>query len=216
MKSKTAKLKQLIRTELTPGNGAISGEVKNPFFNKLGRFVTISTRLLHGAGRLINAKIYLRRCKHVGRFVTVRGHPRIEGKGEIILGDRVKIWSHVGKTHISVGKAARLSIGASTFINCGTVLSARYGVTIGSNCQIATDVVIMDSDFHGVADRENVEQPSPIILEDDVWLATRAIVLKGVHIGKGAVVAAGSVVTKDVPAYTLVGGVPAREIKKIT
>ena len=55
----------------------------------------------------------------------------------------------------------------------------------------------------------------PIIIEDDAWLATRCMVLKGVTIGKGAVVAAGAVVTKDVPPYTMVAGVPAKAIKKI-
>ncbi len=212
---KTAQLKQLVRTELKPGNGTASEVENTSFSGKMNRLAAMLSRAMQGAARLINAKIYLRRCRKVGRFVTVRGRPRIEGAGEFVFGDRVKIWSHVGKTHISVGKTGALNVGSGTFINCGTVISVRYGVIIGSNCQIATHVVIMDSDFHGVADRETIEQPSPIIIEDDVWLATRAIVLKGVRIGKGAVVAAGSVVTKDVPPYTLVGGVPAKEIKKI-
>lgn len=215
MMLKTARLKQLVQAELKPTNGATSKIENRSFFGKLNRLSGIFSRMLQGGGILVNAKIYLRKCKKVGRFVTVRGRLRIEGKGEFVFGDRVKIWSHVGKTHISVGKTGKLTIGSGTFINCGTVISARYGVSIGQNCQIATHVAIMDSDFHGVADRETIEQPSPILIEDDVWLATRAIVLKGVHIGKGAVVAAGSVVTKDVPAYTLVGGVPAKEIKMI-
>jgi maltose O-acetyltransferase len=67
-----------------------------------------------------------------------------------------------------------------------------------------------------VEDRDKMESPSPIIIEDDVWIATRATILKGVHIGKGAVVAAGAVVTRNVPAYSIVGGVPARVIKTLT
>jgi len=211
--TRTPGLKQRVWTELNPvAEDAVDGK---PGREKLNQASALVVRLLQGAGRVINAKMYLWKCKKVGRLVTVRGHPRIEGSGDIILGDRVKIWSHVSKTHISVGKGSTLSIGAGTFINCGTVISVRYGVSIGKNCQIATQVVVMDSDFHGVSDRETVEKPSPIVLEDDVWLATRAIVLKGVRIGKGAVVAAGSVVTKDVPANTLVGGVPAKVIKQL-
>ncbi|MFC5535793.1 acyltransferase [Rhodocytophaga aerolata] len=74
----------------------------------------------------------------------------------------------------------------------------------------------MDNDFHGVENRATPEKPAPVIIEDNVWLATRCTILKGVTIGKGAVVAAGAVVTKDVPPYTLVGGVPAKVIRYLT
>lgn len=60
---------------------------------------------------------------------------------------------------------------------------------------------------------KNAEDDANIIIEDDVWIASRAIILKGVHIGRGSVVAAGAVVTKDVAPYSVVGGVPARFIK---
>jgi acetyltransferase-like isoleucine patch superfamily enzyme len=74
----------------------------------------------------------------------------------------------------------------------------------------------MDNDFHGVDRRDQAKPPARILIEDNVWLATRCTVLKGVTIGTGAVVAAGAVVTKDVPPYTLVAGVPARIIRHIT
>ncbi|WP_414717367.1 acyltransferase [Telluribacter sp.] len=73
----------------------------------------------------------------------------------------------------------------------------------------------MDNDFHGTANRDEEPAPEAVILEDNVWLATRSMVLKGVRIGEGAVVAAGAVVTKDVPPYTMVGGVPAKVIKQL-
>lgn len=56
-------------------------------------------------------------------------------------------------------------------------------------------------------------EPKPIVIGDDVWIGARSIILKGVHIGKGAVIAAGAVVSRDVPEYAIVGGVPARVIK---
>jgi len=73
----------------------------------------------------------------------------------------------------------------------------------------------MDCDFHGVDNRTETAPAAPIIVEDDVWLATRVTILKGVRIGRGSVVAAGAVVTKDVAPYTLVGGVPARLIRSL-
>ncbi|QHT72144.1 acyltransferase [Rhodocytophaga rosea] len=154
-------------------------------------------------------------CAKVGKMVTMRGFARVEGGGSIIIGDYVKIWSHIGKTQLSVGKGALLSIGDHTFINTGVIISVRSKVSIGKYCQIANQVIIMDNDFHGVENRDTPEIPQPIIIEDNVWLATRCMILKGVTIGKGAVVAAGAVVTKDVPPYTLVGGVPAKIIRTI-
>lgn len=168
-----------------------------------------------GLKRLLTAKIVLFSCTKVGNMVTVRGIPKIEGNGNIVIGNYVKIWSHIGKTQLSVGKGAALSIGDHTFINTGVIISVRGQVSIGQHCQIANQVIIMDNDFHGVEDRDKPELPQPIIIEDNVWLATRCMILKGVTIGKGAVVAAGAVVTKDVPPYTLVGGVPAKIIRAI-
>ncbi|MBX9853873.1 MAG: hypothetical protein K2X86_19190 [Cytophagaceae bacterium] len=76
----------------------------------------------------------------------------------------------------------------------------------------------MDSDHHNVHDRatDKVEICSvPLIIEDGVWVASKATILRGVKIGEGAVIAAGAVVTKDVPPYTVVAGVPAKVIKKL-
>nr|WP_247232488.1 acyltransferase [Telluribacter sp. SYSU D00476] len=173
-------------------------------------------RLSSGATRLLNARFALRKCSQVGKYVTVRGFPRIDGKGEIIIRNGAKIWSHIGTTQLSAGKGARIVIGEGTFINTGSILSARHLIQIGRNCQIANQVIIMDNDFHGTANRHVEPTPEAVILEDNVWLATRCMVLKGVRIGEGAVVAAGAVVTKDVPPYTMVGGVPAKVIKKLT
>lgn len=149
-------------------------------------------------------------------MVTTRGKPRVDCFGEIKIGNNVKIWSHIHKTQISAGGKALLEIGDDTFINCGTTISARNHIKIGKNCQIATGVVMMDDDFHGTSeDRDSYETPTPIIIGDNVWLATRVIVLKGVTIGEGSTVASGAVVTKDIPPYCIAAGVPAKVIKKI-
>ncbi|WP_158856549.1 acyltransferase [Lunatibacter salilacus] len=162
--------------------------------------------------RLVNGFVRLRSCA-TGKFITVRGNPRIEGRGKITIGDHCRIWSHMGVTQLYAGPRAELTIGNHTFVNTGTILSATNRITIGNNVQIANQVILMDGDFHGVDDREKMKAPSEIIIEDDVWIATRSMILKGVTVGKGSTVAAGSVVTKDVPPFTLVGGVPAKIIR---
>jgi len=136
-------------------------------------------------------------------------------KGRLEIGNRVRIHSYLARTELNVGPGARLVVGDDTFINNGVVLSCRGEIRIGARCQIAPQVVIMDNDYHGVENRGEVPPASPVIIEDDVWLATRVTVLRGVTIGRGAVAAAGAVVTKDVPPYTLVAGVPARAIRRI-
>ena len=169
-------------------------------------------RIITGAFRVIRAKWYLRKC-NVGKLNTVRGNPRIDCRGTIQLGKRVKIWSHIHKTHVSTGTNGRLQIGDHTFINSGTTISAHKEVTIGSHCQIAPDVVILDSDFHDASHASTSGESSSIHIGNHVWLATRSMVLKGVSIGDGATVAAGAVVTKDVPPYSVVAGIPAKIIK---
>lgn len=180
----------------------------------LARWFAGMQRGCTGAWRLACARWSLRQCKR-GRWVRTRGFPLVEGRGEIQIGNGVAIWSHLARTQLSAGPGARLSIGDHTFVNTGASISARKQVSIGSRCQIANHVVIMDNDFHGLEDRDRPEPPEAIIIEDDVWLAVRSTVLKGVRIGRGAVVAAGAVVVNDVPPYTLVAGVPARSVRQL-
>jgi acetyltransferase-like isoleucine patch superfamily enzyme len=180
-----------------------------------GRLLYICNRSFAGVIRMLNAKIRLWKCVRIGSMVTVRGRLRVEGSGKITIGNKVKIWSHIGITQISVGDKGCLQVGDYTFINTGVIISVRKEVLIGKNCQIANQVIIMDNDFHGIEDRNKPEEPAPVIIEDNVWLATRCIILKGVTIGQGAVVAAGAVVTRNVPPNTLVGGVPAKIIRYI-
>lgn len=171
-------------------------------------------RLWRGGLRWLNAQVRLRRCT-LGRRVTLWGRPHVNASGEIALGDNVTVHSFLSRVQLSAGEGARLSVGEGTYINNGTVLSARDEVRIGAGCQIATGVIVMDSDFHAVGDLDAAGKTAPIVIGDGVWLATRATVLKGVTIGEGAVVAAGAVVTKDVAPYTVVAGVPARPIRSL-
>jgi acetyltransferase-like isoleucine patch superfamily enzyme len=164
--------------------------------------------------RVVLGKWFLRNCS-AGSLCTIRGIPRIDANGEIILGNRVKIWSHIHKTQLSAGGKGKLIIGDNTFINVGTIISAHFQIKIGKNVQIAPGVIMMDSDFHGVENRDTEVVKTPITIGDNVWLATRVVVLKGVTIGEGSTIATGAVVTKDIPPYSLAAGIPAKVIKKL-
>lgn len=171
-------------------------------------------KIIGGFWRVIIAKYYLRNCTKVGKLVSVNGRPIIVNKGKLMLGDDVRIWSSIIRTQIYVNENAKLVVGKNSRLN-GVHIDVRKEIIIGKNVRIAPYVIIMESDEHKIEDHFAADEPRPIYIEDDVWLATRCMILKGVHIGKGAVVAAGAVVTKDVPAYTVVAGVPAKVIKNI-
>lgn len=131
-----------------------------------------------------------------------------------------------------------ITIGNHTYIGCSTFI-CRTSINIGNNVTIAWGCTIYDHDSHSLnylERRKDIDdelkdiregnnfianknwdcvKSKPIIIEDDVWIGMNVIVLKGVTIGEGAVIGAGSVVTKDVPAWTLVAGNPAKVIKSI-
>jgi len=109
-------------------------------------------------------------------------------------------------------RAARnLEIGERSSIGNGAILDARGGLVIGSDVNLSTDVHIWTGQ-HAWDDPDFAYVSAPVRIGDRVWLSTRVTVLPGVVIGDEAVVAAGAVVTKDVPAHALVAGVPARVV----
>jgi acetyltransferase-like isoleucine patch superfamily enzyme len=182
-----------------------------------GRFriqIILIYRLIKLGFNFIITRWYLRKVNSMGKLLFTNKKPDIQNQGHISIGNLTRIWSNVNQCRLSVKKGGKLMIGSGCRIN-GPVIAVTNHVSIGNRCRIAPQVYIMDGDFHTVEDRLAEGESKPIIIEDDAWVATRSMVLKGVTIGKGAVVAAGSVVTKDVASYTLVGGVPAKFIKEI-
>jgi acetyltransferase-like isoleucine patch superfamily enzyme len=101
-----------------------------------------------------------------------------------------------------------------SFTAGNNMIIAKEQVTIGRDCQIAFGVTIADHDFHKTY-TNGIQNPEtlPVIIKDGVWIGMNATILKGVTIGERAIVAAGAVVTRDVPARAMVAGVPARIIK---
>lgn len=112
----------------------------------------------------------------------------------------------------------RITLGHHVRINTGSVLVSYSSIVIGDDCLIGEYVSIRDAN-HGTATGQAMRlQPhasAPIVIGNNVWIGRGAVVLKGVRIGDGAVVAANSVVTRDVAPRTLVGGAPARLIKAL-
>ena len=108
-----------------------------------------------------------------------------------------------------------ITIGKNVFINSGCCFQDQGGIRIGDGCFIGHQVVFATIDHDLDPKRRAENHVAPIVLGKNVWVGSHATILKGVTIGDGSVVAAGAVVTKDVPPMTVVGGVPARVIRKI-
>ena len=108
-----------------------------------------------------------------------------------------------------------ITFGKNVFLNSGCKFQDQGGITIGDNCLIGHNAVLATAN-HSLNPAENRKlNYAPIKICDNVWLGANVTVLQGVTIGEWAVVAAGAVVTKDVEPYTIVGGVPAKFIKKV-
>jgi acetyltransferase-like isoleucine patch superfamily enzyme len=105
----------------------------------------------------------------------------------------------------------RITIGRDTLIGEGCVLDGRDRLVIGDHVDIASEVMLYNAE-HDVHDPDFGAISGHIVIEDYVFIGPRAIILPGVTVKEGAIVGAGAVVTKDVPPYTIVGGVPAKKI----
>ena len=167
--------------------------------------------------RLLWARWSLRRATTVGPYTKLVGHVRVVNRGRLYIGKQVLFHAQVAKTELAVLPDGELRIGDGTFINYGAEICAQVSIVIGEECRIGTHCIIMDNDFHYVDLARRDQQPPgrPVVLEPHVWIGNRVIIQKGVRIGYGSVVAAGSVVTKSVPPMSIAAGVPARVIGQV-
>jgi acetyltransferase-like isoleucine patch superfamily enzyme len=115
---------------------------------------------------------------------------------------------------LEVYEGAILTIGNGTYINRNATIVVAESVRIGQRVKIGWDVVIMDTDLHGHSGRPACAKP--VVIGDGVWIGCRALILKGVHVGDGAIIAAGAIVTKDVPAQTIVASPRAEVISSVS
>lgn len=184
-----------------------------------------------GARRILSTVIATKRLRllgvEVGRATVFHGQPVVTQArgGSIRIGERAVLTSRSKDTALGVrspvilrtlAPGARIAIGDDSGLS-GTVICAALSVTIGSRCLIGADCMIFDTDFHNHApDNRRYSAPdwptisAPVVIEDDVFIGTRCIIAKGVTIGRGSIIAAGSVVVRDVPHNSIVGGSPAK------
>lgn len=113
---------------------------------------------------------------------------------------------------IMIGSGATLTFGDKVFMNVESRIICRKQIIIGKNSEIGWNVEICDSDFHYLSDA-GYEKCEPIIIGDNVWIASYVKILKGVTIGSNSVVANSAVVTESIPSNCLVAGIPAKIIK---
>ncbi|MCX6128908.1 MAG: acyltransferase [Proteobacteria bacterium] len=153
----------------------------------------------------------------LGRGVRLKSRMFLSNQGQLSLGDGVCFHAGPGGCEITVQAGAKMSIGSKSLINHGCIFNVSKSLELGHRCRLGYGVVILDSKLHELASSRRHLRPAAqaVSIGDDVWIGTRAVILAGVSIGQGSVVAAGSVVCDDVPPFSVVGGVPARLLKTV-
>jgi len=162
---------------------------------------------------LLQSRFFLRKCTSVGKSPRVDKKPYLVNNGKMMIGDFVNICSRSVCCDLVTYPGGELIIGDNVFINFGTTINAKKKVRIGDNVKIGPYCMIHDTDFH-IQGKDFVNPEGvPISIEEDAWLGSRVIVLKGSKIGKGAIIAAGSVVSGIIPPNAIAGGMPAKIIR---
>jgi acetyltransferase-like isoleucine patch superfamily enzyme len=188
--------------------------------------IPILRRLL----RVIQSRVLTRSVGFTfGRGLSAYGWPvlRCTKGARVTAGQHLvmiseSVFSAVGVSHPCINAMepeARILIGDDVGLS-GASICCASSIKIGDRVMLGADSVVTDTDFHpvNVIPRRYVQtgvRTSPVVIGDDVFVGMRAIVLKGVRIGRGAVVAAGAIVTSDVPPYSIVAGQPARVIGRV-
>jgi carbonic anhydrase/acetyltransferase-like protein (isoleucine patch superfamily) len=163
----------------------------------------------------LNARFVLRSVGGKGQGVRVNGACRITNDGSMSLGSGSVLRGIPTAVELATGPKGNLQIGNDTLINSGASICAYGHLSIGDRVLISPYVMIIDTSFHDLYERHVLPDPLPIVIEDDVWIGAKATVLPGVRIGRGAVISAHALVTRNVEPFTVVGGVPAVEIAKL-
>ncbi len=195
-----------------PPTGAV------PTKRVLRRVVTDPVGTARVAIATTRARIALRSCGEVGYAPRLFGRVRVSGGEGIHVGERLLMIAGTAPCELSTHDGGRLEIGHRVFINYGSSISAHTRVRIGDDCKIGQHAIILDCDYHELEDPLHYGghgESLPVVLEAGVWLGARVTVLKGVTIGRSSVIAAGSVVTRDIPPCVLAGGMPAKVLRPL-
>lgn len=178
--------------------------------------------------RVVRHYLNRKKATAVGTATLLQGtldirHPQ----GKIVIGNGCLVQG----TLVAETESSQITLGNNVYVGGGTVIDCVQSITIADDVLISYGCVITDSDNHSIrysirkkdlADWRNggvhdwhTTNTKPTVIAKGVWIGTNAIILKGVMLGEGAVIGAGSVVTKDVPPYTVVAGNPARVIREL-
>jgi acetyltransferase-like isoleucine patch superfamily enzyme len=183
--------------------------------------------IIHKASFVLRFRYYNRIISMINRWRYVAmgmkvgngtGLPKIyiTWPHQVALGSRCRLEHDIVFKYDGIWRPGpKINIGNNVFIGYGSEFNIRVGIEIGNDCLIASGSKFIDHD-HGIDKNELMRKQhgpeSSIKIADDVWIGCNVTVLKGVEIGKGAVVGANAVVTKSIPSYEIWAGVPAKKI----
>lgn len=148
----------------------------------------------------------------VGIFDQQRARSVWQVTGEVVWRGTARL-GHGTKLSVS----GRLEVGDGLQVTAESALVARRAITLGRGVLVSWDVLVMDTDLHPLLDEtgQQLNEDAPIVIGDEVWIGARVLVLKGVHLARGTVVAAASTVTRSVETpHTLIGGSPAKALRE--
>ncbi|WP_423478975.1 acyltransferase [Priestia megaterium] len=156
-----------------------------------------------------------------GDFSVLKISPNVKGKvyinkqGKFEVGRNLTLIGKPWPIQLTVVEGANLFIGENVLVNAGVGIASNTNIVIEDNVKIGPRTSIFDSQYHPIDSNDVRELGKEVIISKNTWIGAGCIILPGVRIGENSVIAAGSVVNKDVPPNTLVGGVPAAFIKSL-
>lgn len=182
------------------------------------------------SGITVPFKVYHKAKIHVGKNVTLKLEGRLKVGNDNSLPSvsllSINLWFDENSTvkfgksvcigpgvNLIVKKGAKVSIGSHTYFASDCHIESTNELDIGSNCAISWGVTILDSDHHVITYPDVKEKLNKVHVSDNVWIGCNVTLLKGTSIGKGSVVAAGSIVKGTFPPNSLIGGNPAKLLR---
>lgn len=168
-------------------------------------------KVLRSTVGLAAARLALRGCDVVGPRARSAGWTHVENRGRITIGADFTANCEFCAVELRTEPGGVLTIGDQVMINFGTLVSATSEVRLGDGVSIGPYCILCDSDVPPA--RGGVVESRPIVVEDGAWLAGRVTLLPGAHVGAGAVISAGSIVSGYIPPGTVASGVPARPLR---